>query len=227
VLKLIRTGVVKRSTVSDGVRHQAWGWDIEGELSVEAVLQYLQLWSALVMVPLGEGEDTFCWKWTEDGKFMARSAYHVFFHGTIALPGATHVWNCFASYKFLFHAWLSLRGRCWTADRRLRRDLPTHVLCPLCSVLAETADHLALKCNFTHAIWDAFSRRAGVKIPTRCSDSQLSTWWPDVVNHLSRADAIVVNSAMMLILRLLWLERNAMVFEDTVSSVDRVLDAVH
>jgi hypothetical protein len=28
---------------------------------------------------------------------------------------------------------LALRGRCWTADRRLRHGLLSHTLCPLCS----------------------------------------------------------------------------------------------
>jgi hypothetical protein len=107
------------------------------------------------------------------------------------------------------------------------RGLPTYVLFPLCSAAAETTDHLALQCSFARTIWDAFSRRAGVGIPTPGPDSQLSTWWPDVVDHLSRADARVVNCAIMLILRLLWLERNASVFEDTASPIDQVLDAVH
>ncbi|XP_071678586.1 uncharacterized protein [Lolium perenne] len=112
VLKLVRPGVVKRRSVRDGLLNHAWATDIVGELSVDAVVQYLRLSAAVVVVPINGGADTFRWKWTEDGTFTVRSAYRMFFHGTTTLPGAVHVWNSFAPYKFRFHAWLSLRGRC-------------------------------------------------------------------------------------------------------------------
>jgi hypothetical protein len=47
-----------------------------------------------------------------------------------------------------------------------------------------------------------------------------------MVDHLSRADAKVVDSAIMLILRSLWLERNARVFNDTTTPYVRVLDDI-
>ncbi|KAM0825232.1 hypothetical protein ACQ4PT_069688 [Festuca glaucescens] len=172
VLKLVRPGVMKRRTVRDGVLNHAWARDIVGELSVDAVVQYLRLWSTVAGVPLNDDRaDIFRWKWMDDSNFTVRSSYRMFFHGTTALPGAAHVWNSFAPFKFRFHAWLSLHGRCWTADHRLRRGLPSHVLCPLCSASAETADHLALQCPFARTMWDGFSRRARVLIPTPASIS--------------------------------------------------------
>jgi hypothetical protein len=74
VLKLIRLGVVKRRSMRDGVLNHAWARDIVGELSVDAVLQYLRLWTAIAGVPLNDGEDTFRWKWTDNGNFTVRSA---------------------------------------------------------------------------------------------------------------------------------------------------------
>ncbi|KAM0885378.1 hypothetical protein ACQ4PT_030381 [Festuca glaucescens] len=121
VLRLVRPSCIKRRTVRDAVLLNAWALDITGELTVDAVVQYLKLWSAVASVQLGVGEDTFRWKWTADGVFSVRLAYRAFFHGTTALPGAAHVWHSFAPFKHRFHAWLSLRRRCWTADRRLRR----------------------------------------------------------------------------------------------------------
>ncbi|KAM0823087.1 hypothetical protein ACQ4PT_071122 [Festuca glaucescens] len=86
--------------------------DIAGELSVDAVVQFLKLWAAVGTVSLSRDADEFVWKWTADGKFMTQSAYRAFFHGTTALPGAAQVWNSFAPFKFWFHAWLALRRRC-------------------------------------------------------------------------------------------------------------------
>jgi hypothetical protein len=98
-------------------------------------------------------------------------------YSTTALPGAAHVWHSFTPFKHRFHAWLSLRRRCWTADRRLRRGLPSHVLCPLCGTVDETADHISLQCAFSHAIWTGFGRRAGLDLPPPSADSLLPIWW--------------------------------------------------
>jgi hypothetical protein len=224
VLGLVRPSCIKRRTVRDAVPLNAWALDITGELSVDAVVQYLKLWNAVASVRLGVGEDSFRWKWTADGVFSVKSAYRAFFHGTTALPGAANIWHSFAPYKHRFHAWLSLRRRCWTADRRLRRGLPSHVLCPLCGTVDETADHISLQCTFSHAIWTGFGRRTGLDLPGPSADSSLTVWWPGASDRLARRDAKRANSAIMLVMRALWVERNARVFEGVVSPVGVVLD---
>jgi hypothetical protein len=102
------------------------------------------------------GNDAFSWKWTVNGHFTSKIAYHAFFFGRTALPGAVQVWNVFAPFKVQFHFWLALRNRCWTAERLARRGLPTHALCPLCSSsTAEMMDHLSLQCTFAIVTWNA------------------------------------------------------------------------
>ncbi|KAM0826096.1 hypothetical protein ACQ4PT_069108 [Festuca glaucescens] len=156
LVKLVRPGLRKRRTVRDGLAGNSWPRDIAGELSVDAVVQYLRLWAAVQDVRAssgdGGGHDSFAWKWHEDGRFSSRSAYRVLFHGTVGLPGAPLVWHSFAPLKYKMHAWLALRRRCWTADRRLRRGLPSHTLCPLCNAVDETLDHLSLHCTFARGI---------------------------------------------------------------------------
>ncbi|KAM0923616.1 hypothetical protein ACQ4PT_005410 [Festuca glaucescens] len=128
VLALVRPALIKRRKVSEGLPNNEWVNDIAGELSVDTVVQFFKLWDAVSRISLGKSADSFTWKWTADGSFSSRSAYRGFFHGTTALPGSAQVWNSFAPYKFKFHAWLALRGRCWTADRRLCHGLPSHTL---------------------------------------------------------------------------------------------------
>jgi hypothetical protein len=125
----------------------AWVRDIAGELFVDAVVQYVQLWAQLQGLELDSdsGEDSIAWKWTSDGAFSLRTAYKAFFHGRTALPGAEQVWQPFALFKFQFHAWLALRNRCWTAEQLARRGLLTHAICPLCAAVGETMDHLSLQ----------------------------------------------------------------------------------
>jgi hypothetical protein len=62
------------------------------------------------------------------------------------------MWHSFAQLKYKMHAWLALRRRYWTADRRLRRGLASHTLCPLCAAANETLDHLSLHCSFDHRV---------------------------------------------------------------------------
>ncbi|KAM0850196.1 hypothetical protein ACQ4PT_053226 [Festuca glaucescens] len=126
------------------------------------------------------------------------------------------------AYKF--HAWLALRRRCWTADRLARHGLPSHALCPLCGTQPETLDHLSLTCPYAVAVWGGVTLVAGIPLqpPTDC----LGDWWSQVVGALpdrSRKDA---NSLILLVLRSLWLERNARIFDnkertdrDTVRSI--------
>ncbi|KAM0882834.1 hypothetical protein ACQ4PT_032013 [Festuca glaucescens] len=199
MLALVRPALVKRRKVSEGLPNNVWVNDIAGELSVDAVVQYFKLWDAVSRVSLGESADSFTWKWTADGSFSSRSAYHAFFHGTTALLGAAQVWNSFAPFKFKFHAWLALRGRCWTAHQCLRHGLPSHTLCPLCSAADETLDHISLQCTFAQSIWTGFVASATLNFVVPLAASMISEWWPGAVSHLSHADARTANSAIMLI----------------------------
>jgi hypothetical protein len=156
LVDLVRPSVRRRRTVREGRQLNAWATDIAGELSVDTVVQYLRIWEAVQRVPNpadNGAADSFVWKWTGDGSFSARSAYRLLFQGSIGLPAAPLIWESFAPLKYRLHAWLALRRRCWTADRRLRRGLPSHTLCALCSTANETLDHLLLHCVFSRAIW--------------------------------------------------------------------------
>ncbi|KAM0861655.1 hypothetical protein ACQ4PT_045717 [Festuca glaucescens] len=157
VVKLVQPRTRRSRTVQQGRFGNSWALDISGTLSVDAVVQYLRLWSAVSTVPVatpGLAErDSFRWKWSADGSFSSRGAYDALFQGTIGLPAARLVWDSFAPLKHKLHAWLALRRRCWTADRRLRRGLPSHSICPLCATADETLDHLSLHCVYAQELW--------------------------------------------------------------------------
>jgi hypothetical protein len=154
LLKLVWPSIRRVHTVADGLNANAWACDISGELMIVALGEYLSLWNAIQHVPrLGPGkDDAFRWKWMSSGRFSSKSAYRTLFHGMVALPGAANVWNLFAPLKFKMHAWLALRRRCWMADRRRRRGLRTHIMCPLCGSRQEMLNHITLQCPYATAI---------------------------------------------------------------------------
>jgi hypothetical protein len=99
VLAMVTPSLVRKRLVSDGILGDAWVRDINGELSVDAVVQYMHMWDPVHGVVLSEGEDSFTWKWTADGQFSTRSAYRAFFNSSTVLPGAAQLWHSFAPFK--------------------------------------------------------------------------------------------------------------------------------
>jgi hypothetical protein len=126
----------------------------------------------------------------------------------------------------LFHAWLALRNRCWTAERLARRGLPTHALCPLCDSAIETMDHLSLQCPYAIQVWMPACQRLQLGVLPPTPQSTLATWWPAAVANLPGRDSKHANSFIMLTIRFLWLERNARVFDGARATAVSVLSGV-
>jgi hypothetical protein len=119
----------------------------------------------------------------------------------------------FAPLKFKMHAWLALRRRCWTADHRRRRGLPTHIMCPLCGTQKETLDHLTLQCPYARAVWTGVITRHNLPDIVPSENAEIGEWWPAAIAMFVATDRKTANSLIMLVMRTLWLERNAHVFE--------------
>jgi hypothetical protein len=59
VLSLVRPCVVKSRTVQAGIENMSWTQDITGELTVDAIMQYMALWTTVRKVQTQGGEDRF------------------------------------------------------------------------------------------------------------------------------------------------------------------------
>ncbi|KAM0862803.1 hypothetical protein ACQ4PT_045014 [Festuca glaucescens] len=221
VVALVKPATRRRRKVHDGLLQHAWATYISSPLSVETIVQYLHLWASVAEVERADGPDVLACKWTPNGCFSSRSAYRMLFEGTTALLGAANVWNAFAPLKFKFHAWLALRGRCWTVDRMRRRMMASHTIYPLCNIDDESLGHLSLQCTFPSVVWAGVivALPFAIDMPT----GQLCEWWPDDVDRLPTSRHKDANSIIMLFLCALWLERNARVFNGHSSTAASVL----
>jgi hypothetical protein len=121
------------------------------------------------------------------------------------------------------HAWLALRRRCWTTDHRRRRGLPTHIMCPLCGSREETIDHITLQCPFAAAIWTGAVTRLGLPNIVPSDRAELGEWWPLAISRFAASDRRTANSFILLVMRSLWLERNARVFNHKYTSAQTSL----
>jgi hypothetical protein len=83
LLKLVRPSIERHHTVKEGLLANSWALDIAGNLSVDAIVDYLRLWSAILAVPRAENAqeapDSFRWKWEASGSFSPRSTYRLMF----------------------------------------------------------------------------------------------------------------------------------------------------
>ena len=150
------------------------------------IQEFATLWGMLADVTLNQGsQDTITWKFTNSGEYSASSAYMVQFVGLSFCPMNATIWKMWAPSKCNFFAWLIFQNRVWTANRLLRRGLPSCNLCPLCKQVQESATHLLFQCRFTVRIWTEICTWLGILDSSpmiwRHEDS-VKDWWLKAVS---------------------------------------------
>ena len=135
--------------VAEVLRDGSWALHVGIELSLEALDQYLLLWTCVSSITLDdETPDSMSWTWESSGCFSTRSDYVVGFSGWQVSPTTDFTWQSKAPLRCRFFSWLALKDRCWTSDRLARRGLPHQAACPMCDQQQETMQHLMLECSF-------------------------------------------------------------------------------
>jgi len=136
-----------RRKVMDALVDENWVADIQGEISLEALWEYLDLWDILTEVELQEGNsDKHIWRLSSSGVYTAKSAYDALFEGAISFAPYERIWKSWAPPKCRFFMWLAAHNRCWTADRLARRGLTHPDRCLLCDQEEENIQHLLIGC---------------------------------------------------------------------------------
>jgi hypothetical protein len=213
--------------VQQGLQGNTWATAIEGDLSVDAVAQPTSMGRCYRMPAPTPEQRLFPMEVDQQRRLHGLVCLSCLLRGHhgVAEP-ATNIWDSFVPMAYRMHAWLALRRRCWTVDRRLRRGLHSHVLCPMCTTMDETIDHLFVGCVFSHRVWAGVNLLLGFNLAAPSQDGTLADWWPSTVKRLPSGRRKDGNSIIMLVIRSIWLERNARVFDGKASVSDVVLDMV-
>jgi len=95
-----------RQTVREGLHNRTWVRCINGGLSVSEVIEYLHLWTTLNSYELSDAPDRLVWRWTEDGRYTAKSAYSMMHVGSIKMCGHKLVWKTWAPLRIKIFLWL-------------------------------------------------------------------------------------------------------------------------
>jgi hypothetical protein len=88
--------------------NRTWVRDIQGGLSMEGLLQYLQLWDSIEQFALTQDDDWHSWKHEGNGAFSSKSTYRAFFYGAITFEPWQRLWKSWAPPKCKMFLWLGL-----------------------------------------------------------------------------------------------------------------------
>ena len=216
-----------KHTVAQALQGGQWISDITGALTVQVLLEYLQVWDRLGAIQLGQQPDKICWRWSSDRIFSTASAYRAFFIGQHPIAGAKLLYKTRAPAKCKFFAWLALHDRCWTAHRRKRHNLQDNDDCTFCSQLPETIDHLLISCSFTREVWFMIFHRLGWHSHAPGADIiSLADWWQGARKQILKEERKCFDTLVLLICWLIWKERNGRIFDRKMRSVDEMLSWV-
>lgn len=143
----------RRRMVAEALHNQQWIRECSGALGMQAILEYLQLWSLLSSsVQLLDRSDAFIWRWEASGAYSSKSAYCMPFVGRIAFQSEP-VWKTLAPPKCRYFIWLVAMKRCWTIDRLRSRGLPHPYRYVLCDQHDESIDHILVACPESRQLW--------------------------------------------------------------------------
>ncbi|CAO1945043.1 unnamed protein product [Urochloa humidicola] len=134
-----RTRKTQTQESSIGGRRR-WVRAITGTLTVQMIMEYLNLWRITSGVRL----------WSGDGQFSTKSAYNALHHGSMRFRGANRIWKTWAAESEVL--WLASRRRLWTADRRRRHGLDARDDGWLCDQEHETTDHISSSRAWWHVL---------------------------------------------------------------------------
>lgn len=123
-------------------------WEMQELTMLNDLLESVQLHDS--------NPDCLQWKWSKDCKFSVKSVYskwedHLFSENKIL----NSLWKNICPPKVELFSWLAIQNGIATKSILVRRGILAQDLdsCPLCSVTAETSNHLFLHCEFAWQVW--------------------------------------------------------------------------
>ena len=89
---LVPKGRARKHTVKTALDEMKWTEDIQGEIPVQALMEYLELWDMLEDISVQEGiPDRHIWRLSASGKYTAKSTYGALFEGAPSFAPFEHI----------------------------------------------------------------------------------------------------------------------------------------
>jgi hypothetical protein len=160
-------------------------------------------------------EDTIVWRWTADGEYTTKSAYHIQFEGTFNRLKIMPIWKAKAEPKCKFFTWTLLHKKILTANNLMKRHWPNDTICKLCGNDPETPTHLCKDCTFTKQVWSVIKSWFGLSILDTISiNGSLHGYWHKCRRKVDRTHRKAFNGLMIHFWWNIWKERNRRTFQN-------------
>ena len=166
----------KNLSVATALSSGRWMCGLTRIATEDELHQFLMLWEKVDEFQLNSLHDCIQCLPCVNGKYSAKSAYKMQFHGQILQPHLEKVWETKAEGKIKFFLWLWLKNRNWTADRLERRGLPCNATCSLCDQEPETAAHLTVGCSYSKEVWASLPS-TNPQLARIANTSSVWAWW--------------------------------------------------
>jgi hypothetical protein len=217
VLESVATRRKNSRTVADALLNNTWLSDIGPELSLDGWAQCINLWEEIELVERdGSRPDRFAWIGAANGVYSAKDTYRLLCMGQEVFSMHDPIWNSFAPPKCKIFAWLAVRYRLWTSDRRYRHGLQDRsAACFWCLQEEDALDHVLMRCPYARQVWFGCITAVGLNIVEPNRDSSLESWWSSARELVRRKDRRSFDTLVILIAWQIWKQRNARVFGNT------------
>jgi hypothetical protein len=89
--------------VLEALTEEKWIEDIQGEICMTALIEYLDLWDITNFVELNENvPDKHIWGLSSSGQYITKSAYVTLFQGAVSFEPYEKIWKSWAPPKCRF-----------------------------------------------------------------------------------------------------------------------------
>jgi hypothetical protein len=216
-LKLFKASRRKCRSVAAALNGGKWILDLRGRVTADSLPEFVDLWDRVRQVNLVQGtSDSFVWHFSADGVYSSKSAYRLQFCGATSSHFVKLIWEAMAAPKCRFFGWLFAQNRLLTADRLMARRWPNSYFCPLCRRSLETAIHLLVECPWARRVWAAVAdahRLPALSPLTWGTPSATLEWIASTIVAATVRDRKLTIS-VLLVLWVLWKERNRRIFDN-------------
>jgi hypothetical protein len=226
---LFKCCTLRNISVGQALTGLKWMRHFRRNIPPAALQQFLLLHNSLTAIQLHPGvQDAITWRWSNDGKYSASSAYDMQFEGSQRFSFVTTVWKSEATLKCRLFAWLALLGKCNTADCLERKGAPHNAACVLCLSSPENPIHLLATCNVTISIWRQITSRANLPatLLPNAGTRSLQVWALNTKKSLPRPQRKPWISLVHLTWWNIWKERNRRIFQNQAQPLRKIVDNI-
>ncbi|CAN1148352.1 Putative ribonuclease H protein At1g65750 [Linum perenne] len=181
-------------------------------------------------IPIGPEnfKDKWIWCFETKGRFTVKSCYKVIRNqgrqqgtgGNMADSKFWRwIWKLSIPPKLKFFLWRMCHNALATKANLHRRRCAQDNICPCCLLQAETIDHMMFRCQTAQRFWS----KVFPSIQMPAMDSNFQSWCSSLQDNVNEEGMTKISY----ILWSIWKRRNAVVFQQTIPTVDDMVSFLH